>query len=360
MRRAGWCIAAAALGCCWSVAAQFATVTGTILGWTNCTGPGTNVSFTPDSPYILVGTNLYVTSRQEAPIGTDGSFGLQLAPGGYKVRMPGVPGYVPIVVPDTTNTYVFSELVTNAPTFNWTNYVYPVPIAAWAAYDAGSSTLDLTEATNLAAGQTVVLDLLVVTNRGIYGAIWGAIYLDATSRAVAIGLDPIWTNGQSSLIVGDGAGVSGSHSAAVGLRAEVVDGASCVALGEDASASGFSSIAIGNYASATANGSVAIGALGAAAGANTIVINALGSGLEETNIQRVVLAGAGIRLVGEVFGAGPLAMTNGYYFPSNALSAWPAAPRSEGEAFIGNSNGVVYLLTSGTGLSWTSTNKLGP
>jgi hypothetical protein len=52
--------------------------------------------------------------------------------------------------------------------------------------------------------------------------------------------------------------------------------------------------------------------------------------------------------------------TNGYFMPTNALSSWPTAARSRGEAFWGNSNGWVYLLTSdGTaGTAWTKTNLI--
>jgi len=52
--------------------------------------------------------------------------------------------------------------------------------------------------------------------------------------------------------------------------------------------------------------------------------------------------------------------TNGFYVLSNALSAWPASPAVRGQAFIGNSNGVLYALTSlptGT-LQWSETNAL--
>lgn len=53
--------------------------------------------------------------------------------------------------------------------------------------------------------------------------------------------------------------------------------------------------------------------------------------------------------------------TNGYYLPTNALSAWPAGARTHGEAFIGNSNGVIYILVSTPGsTNWASTNKLAP
>lgn len=55
-----------------------------------------------------------------------------------------------------------------------------------------------------------------------------------------------------------------------------------------------------------------------------------------------------------------LVRTNGLSIMSNSVAGWPAAPSFEGEAFIANSNGVIYLLTSGTGNAWVSTNKLAP
>lgn len=49
------------------------------------------------------------------------------------------------------------------------------------------------------------------------------------------------------------------------------------------------------------------------------------------------------------------------YFPATAVSAWPTAPRTPGEAFIGNSNGVIYILTSTPdSLIWSATNRLAP
>jgi len=58
---------------------------------------------------------------------------------------------------------------------------------------------------------------------------------------------------------------------------------------------------------------------------------------------------------------GSITATNGYFLPTNAITAWPTVPRWHGEAFIGNSNGVVYLLTSVPGsLTWAATNKLAP
>lgn len=53
--------------------------------------------------------------------------------------------------------------------------------------------------------------------------------------------------------------------------------------------------------------------------------------------------------------------TFGYYMPTNALTSWPASPRTHGESFWGNSNGVIYVLTSVPGaLTWAATNKIAP
>ena len=58
---------------------------------------------------------------------------------------------------------------------------------------------------------------------------------------------------------------------------------------------------------------------------------------------------------------GSATATNGYFLPTNAISAWPTTPRWHGEAYFGNSNGVVYLLTSVPGsLTWAATNKIAP
>lgn len=52
--------------------------------------------------------------------------------------------------------------------------------------------------------------------------------------------------------------------------------------------------------------------------------------------------------------------TNGYWMPSNAISAWPATPRRAGDCFWGNSNGVIYQLVSKAGsLTWSKTNLIG-
>lgn len=45
---------------------------------------------------------------------------------------------------------------------------------------------------------------------------------------------------------------------------------------------------------------------------------------------------------------------------SNAVAAWPVAPRSPGDAMFVNSNGVIHLLTSGLGSTWTATNRIAP
>jgi hypothetical protein len=45
---------------------------------------------------------------------------------------------------------------------------------------------------------------------------------------------------------------------------------------------------------------------------------------------------------------------------SNTPSRWPQAPPSPGCAMFVNSNGVVFLLTSGTGMTWTGTNRIAP
>jgi hypothetical protein len=49
-----------------------------------------------------------------------------------------------------------------------------------------------------------------------------------------------------------------------------------------------------------------------------------------------------------------------YTVQSNSLALWPTAPLTRGDAAMVNSNGVVFILTSGTGLTWTSTNKIAP
>jgi hypothetical protein len=54
-------------------------------------------------------------------------------------------------------------------------------------------------------------------------------------------------------------------------------------------------------------------------------------------------------------------IVNGYLqVKSNAVASWPSAPTVPGAFAIVNSNGVVYLLTSGVGSAWTATNKIAP
>ena len=50
----------------------------------------------------------------------------------------------------------------------------------------------------------------------------------------------------------------------------------------------------------------------------------------------------------------------GIFIKSNAVSTWPTAPRTRGDSYVGNSNGVVFMLTSGLGITWTATNKIAP
>lgn len=74
----------------------------------------------------------------------------------------------------------------------------------------------------------------------------------------------------------------------------------------------------------------------------------------------------GTRIVGKLNATtnvgigGWLTLTNGFFVLSNAVASWPTAPEVAGQCFLGNSNGVLFLLTSGVGATWTATNKLGP
>lgn len=52
--------------------------------------------------------------------------------------------------------------------------------------------------------------------------------------------------------------------------------------------------------------------------------------------------------------------TNGYWFPTNAISSWPTAAQAPGWAFWGNSNGAQYQLISAPGsTAWVKTNLIG-
>lgn len=49
------------------------------------------------------------------------------------------------------------------------------------------------------------------------------------------------------------------------------------------------------------------------------------------------------------------------FLSTNALSAWPTAASLPGQAVFVNSNGTVYLLTSGpNATTWGATNKIAP
>jgi len=61
-------------------------------------------------------------------------------------------------------------------------------------------------------------------------------------------------------------------------------------------------------------------------------------------------------VTGDIRATTTLSATNGYWFPSNALSVWPTAPRAPGHAALVNSNGTIYLLQSGLGATWLNTN----
>jgi hypothetical protein len=60
--------------------------------------------------------------------------------------------------------------------------------------------------------------------------------------------------------------------------------------------------------------------------------------------------------------AGRISATNGFTIHTNNPVNWPTAPTVPGNAYLGNSNGVIYLLSaSPSNLSvWGATNKLGP
>lgn len=61
----------------------------------------------------------------------------------------------------------------------------------------------------------------------------------------------------------------------------------------------------------------------------------------------------------DVYIRGLVSAAKGSYFPTNPISVWPAAPSKPGDMYLGNSNGVIYMLTSKPGsTSWTKTNLL--
>jgi hypothetical protein len=86
----------------------------------------------------------------------------------------------------------------------------------------------------------------------------------------------------------------------------------------------------------------------------------------KTSVNQGYFEALKIRNAGGLTNDGPvyaqsLTGTNGYWMPTNALSAWPTAPRTYGEAYWANSNGVIYLLTSlPNSLTWSATNKIAP
>jgi hypothetical protein len=66
-------------------------------------------------------------------------------------------------------------------------------------------------------------------------------------------------------------------------------------------------------------------------------------------------------LTGQVMNLVTVRTTN-FYIGSNSLASWPIAPEHYGDAYFGNSNGVIFLLTSTniSSLAWTKTNWIAP
>jgi hypothetical protein len=66
-------------------------------------------------------------------------------------------------------------------------------------------------------------------------------------------------------------------------------------------------------------------------------------------------------LTGQVMNLATTRTTN-FYIGSNSLASWPTTPEVIGDAYFGNSNGVIYLLTSTniSSLTWTKTNLIAP
>lgn len=66
-------------------------------------------------------------------------------------------------------------------------------------------------------------------------------------------------------------------------------------------------------------------------------------------------------ITSQFVGAGGGLTNLSFAMPTNAAIAWPTAPATRGGAFLLNSNGTIYLLTSApNGATWAATNKLAP
>lgn len=77
-------------------------------------------------------------------------------------------------------------------------------------------------------------------------------------------------------------------------------------------------------------------------------------------VGRITQAGD-FNLLGVLNAGGLVRSTNGFSIYSNSPSAWPTSATAPGAAFLGNSNGVIYLLTSTiTNTAWAATNKIAP
>lgn len=68
--------------------------------------------------------------------------------------------------------------------------------------------------------------------------------------------------------------------------------------------------------------------------------------------------GGDIDVGGNAFVAGIVRAGTGWMLATNSPASWPTGPQSDGAAFVGNSNGVLYVLTSVPGsVTWSATNR---
>lgn len=139
--------------------------------------------------------------------------------------------------------------------------------------------------------------------------------------------------------------------------------ASAIAIGNAAAASGLAACAVGFAANAEQSSSFAFGYLADSKNSGSFVYHdsTLGAYTDTGANQFVVYATGGIDLHtggGNVATDGTVTTAGGYWILMNSK---PAAAVANGAAFLWNSNGVVYLLTSDSGSTvWSGTTKLGP
>lgn len=87
-----------------------------------------------------------------------------------------------------------------------------------------------------------------------------------------------------------------------------------------------------------------------------------------TSFPGLKVSGAGLKVVGgngtgsvsnSLTVSGSITVSNGYYFPTNAMAVWPSSAKSPGESVIVNSNGYMFMLESHPGATaWVSTNPV--